>query len=59
MRQPGLWGRAKGRFRVHTTDRHHDQPIAPNRLAERPAPSAPNQIRVADITYLPTQEGWL
>ena len=59
MRQKGLCGRAKGRFRVCTTDSHHDQPIAPNRLPELPAPSAPNQIWVGDITYIPTQEGWL
>jgi transposase InsO family protein len=59
MRQQGLCGRAKGRFRVHTTDSNHDQPIAPNRLADLPAPSAPNQIWVADITYIPTEEGWL
>lgn len=59
MRQKGLCGRAKGRFRVCTTDSHHDQPIAPNRLATLPAPSAPNQIWVGDITYIPTEEGWL
>lgn len=59
MRQQGLCGRAKGRFRVCTTDSHHDQPIAPNRLPDLPAPSAPNQIWVGDITYIPTQEGWL
>jgi putative transposase len=59
MRQKGLCGRAKARFRVGTTDSHHDQPIAPNRLATLPAPSAPNQIWVGDITYIPTQEGWL
>lgn len=59
MRQQGLWGRRKGRFRVHTTDSHHDQPIAPNRLAELPAPTAPNQIWRGDITYIPTEEGWL
>lgn len=34
-------------------------PIAPNRLAEAPAPTAPNQIWVADITYIETREGWL
>jgi len=59
MRQKGLCGRAKGRFRVHTTDSNHDQPIAPNRLADLAAPSAPNQIWVGDITYIPTEEGWL
>jgi transposase InsO family protein len=59
MRQQGLCGRVPGRFRVRTTDSRHDQPIAPNRLAELPAPTAPNQIWVGDITYIPTDEGWL
>ena len=59
MRQQDLCGRAKGRFRVRTTDSNHDQPIAPNRLAELPAPTAPNQIWLGDITYIPTGEGWL
>jgi transposase InsO family protein len=59
MKQKGLCGRQKGRYRVRTTDSHHDHPIAPNRLAEAPSPTAPNQIWVADITYIPTQAGWL
>ncbi len=59
MRQQGLCGRAKGRFRVCTTDSHHDQPIAPNRLPELPAPSAANQVWLGDITYIQTEEGWL
>ena len=59
MRQRGILGRQKGRHRVQTTDSNHDHPIAPNRLAEAPATSAPNQIWVADITYILTEEGWL
>lgn len=59
MRQQNLCGRVKGRFRVRTTDSNHDQPIAPNRLAELPAPTAANQIWLGDITYIPTGEGWL
>jgi len=59
MRQERLWGRVKRRFRVQTTDSNHDQPIAPNRLAQKPAPDRPNQIWVSDITYIPTDEGWL
>ena len=59
MRQQGLCGRAKGRFRVCTTDSRHDQPIAPNRLPDLPAPSAPNRVWLGDITYVATEEGWL
>jgi putative transposase len=59
MREQNLCGRQKRRYRVVTTDSRHEQPIAPNRLAELPAPSAPNQIWLADITYIQTGQGWL
>jgi putative transposase len=59
MKLNGLCGRQKGRHRVQTTDSHHDHPIAPNRLAEAPKATAPNQLWVADITYIETSEGWL
>lgn len=59
MKQEGLCGRQKARYRVQTTDSNHDQPIAPNRLAEAPKATAPNQIWVADITYIQTGENWL
>jgi transposase InsO family protein len=59
MQQKGLRGRQKGRHRVQTTDSNHDEPIAPNRLAEAPKATAPNQLWVADITYIETGEGWL
>jgi transposase InsO family protein len=59
MKEDGLCGRQKGRHRVQTTDSNHDEPIAPNRLAQAPKPTAPDQIWVADITYVSTREGWL
>lgn len=59
MKEHGLCGRQKGRYRPQTTDSNHDQPIAPNRLAAAPKATAPNQLWVADITYIQTQEGWL
>jgi len=59
MKLQGLCGRQKGRFRPRTTDSHHHHPIAPNRLAKAHPPESPNQTWVADITYIPTQEGWL
>ena len=59
MRQEGICGRQKKRYRVVTTDSKHDQPIAPNRLAEMPAAKKPNQIWVADITYVATAQSWV
>jgi transposase InsO family protein len=59
MRAGGLQGRSRRRFRVATTDSRHDEPIAPNHLAQAPAPSGPDQVWVTDITYIPTDEGWL
>ena len=59
MKHQGLCGRQKARYHVQTTDSNHDQPVAPNRLAQAPKATAPNQLWVADITYIQTQEGWL
>jgi putative transposase len=59
MRQQGLCGRVRQRFKVRTTDSDHDLPVAPNRLAEQPPPTQPDQVWIGDITYIPTQEGWL
>ena len=59
MRQQGLKGCSSGKRRVRTTNSEHDQPIAPNLLLGRAAPTKPNEVWVADITYVPTAEGWL
>jgi|SRR5437870_302443 len=59
MQAAGLCGRQQRRYRVQTTDSNHDQPIAPNRLAQVSKATAPNQLWVADITYIETREGWL
>ena len=58
MRQEGLVGRRKHR-RMVTTHSKHPYPIAPNLLNQEFNAEKPNQKWVADITYIPTAEGWL
>jgi putative transposase len=59
MQAAGIKARAKRSFRPRTTDSNHLDPIAPNRLKQEPTPTAPNQVWVADITYIWTLEGWI
>jgi putative transposase len=59
MRQHGLRGCSSRRRRVCTTQSDHDQPVAPNRLLNRAAPTRVDEVWVADITYVPTTQGWL
>ena len=59
MQQAGLRARkSRRRFRV-TTDSRHGHPIAPNRLHRNFTADRPNEKWVADITYIPTRQGWL
>jgi len=59
MRQHGLRALSSRKRRVCTTNSDHDHPVAPNLLLGRAAPSEPDQVWVADITYVLTAEGWL
>ena len=43
----------------HTTDSNHKLPVAANVLDRQFDPEAPNEKWVADITYIPTREGFL
>lgn len=61
MRQDGLRGRCRRKFRV-TTESDHSQPIAANLVDRSFAPRAigeRDRVWAADITYLWTLEGWL
>jgi putative transposase len=61
MRQEGIRAITPKRYRV-TTQSSHREPVAPNRLARRFAvvdQVGPNTAWAADITYIPTREGWL
>jgi putative transposase len=59
MQQQGIRARGKRRFRIATTDSRHDLPIAPNLLNRNFTVAAPNLAWSGDITYIPTEEGWL
>lgn len=59
MREMNLQSRAqKRRSFVITTDSNHEDPIAPNRLGRDFTATGPDQKWVADLTYVPTAEGW-
>jgi len=55
----GLVARGPWRQRPRTTPRAPGAAAAPNLLAQNFSASRPNQIWLADITYIETQEGWL
>ena len=59
MRRAGIRGLAAQPRRTRTTDSRHGYPIAPNRLGRNFAAARPNQVWLADLTYIPTGEGWL
>ena len=48
---------APKRSYTKTTDSHHRFRCHPNRVKDAPKPTAPNQLWVSDITYLPTRQG--
>jgi len=59
MREMGLSARQGRRPAPRTTDSRHSLPLAPNLLARNFVAVLPNQVWLADISYLPTDEGWL
>src|SRR5260370_6577042 len=58
MREHGIRAKAPRRF-VRTTDSRHGLPVADNVLDRDFAPAGPNAAWSADITYIPTADGWL
>lgn len=61
MREQEIRAVTPTRYRV-TTQSGHREPVAPNRLARRfdvSAQAGANSAWAADITYIPTREGWL
>ncbi len=58
MRDNDIRAKTARKFR-HTTDSNHKLPVAANVLDRQFDPEAPNEKWVADITYIPTKEGFL
>lgn len=58
MQQHGIRAKTKRKF-VVTTDSRHSLPVAPDLVQRRFNPEAPNQLWVADMTYVPTWMGFL
>jgi putative transposase len=62
MRENGIQGVGKKKFKVVTTDSKHDLPIADRIFETENAAeqvTEPNQFWGGDITYVATDEGWL
>ena len=58
MRENNIRPKTRRKFKV-TTNSKHNKPIHANSLDRQFNPQSPNQRWVADITYVPTSEGWL
>ena len=59
MRDHGIHAEARRRFVPRTTDSRHARPVAANVLARDFSPGRRDAAWAADVTYIPTAEGWL
>jgi putative transposase len=58
MKEHGMVSRTVKRYK-RTTNSNHNLPVHDNHLNQEFTASSPNEKWVADITYIPTHEGWL
>ena len=59
MREMGLKAKSKRKFKIKTTDSSHRYPVADNLLNRQFNQHAANKVLVADVTFIPTKQGWL
>ena len=62
MKKAGISGLIERRFVIKTTDSRHDLPIAPRIFKTEEFethPTKPNEIWASDISYVPTEEGFV
>ena len=58
MKDNAIKAKRKQKFKS-TTDSKHKLPVAPNLLDREFTARKPNLVWVSDITYIPTEEGWM
>ena len=59
MKSLGIQAISHRKFRVSTTDSNHEFPVADNVLDRNFTATKPNEVWLADMTYIPTAEGFL
>lgn len=59
MREQEIRAKSKKKFVPRTTDSGHDRPVAENLLGRQFRAELPDRTWAVDITYVPTDEGWL
>jgi putative transposase len=59
MQERQLQAMTQRRYVVQTTDSDHAYPVPANGLNQDFTAALPNEVWTADITYIPTAEGWL
>lgn len=59
MKERQIRAKTKKKFVPRTTDSRHPQPVAPNVLDRQFDSAAPDRKWAVDITYIPTDQGWL
>jgi len=59
MRESGLAAKRRRRFVPRTTDSNHNCRVAPNRLKRQFKIDQINRVWAGDISYIPSEEGWL
>lgn len=58
MRENGIAAKTRRKYKA-TTNSKHSYSVADNLIKQNFTTDRPNRIWVADITYIPTDEGWL
>ncbi|QZE15956.1 IS3 family transposase [Halosquirtibacter laminarini] len=59
MKKESIKSIVNKKYKVQTTDSNHSNIISDNHLDRKFSPDEPSKVWVSDITYVPTDQGWL